>query len=197
MTGADVTDAVPRASLTIDELCAVTLGAGPRQLIDAWLGWRGDRLLPLKAEADLRDIARILPWVGLLEVLSPDHVRMRVAGTALREVYGVEMTGRNLKEISAPETWRVRSARCVELVTRPCGSRYVRHDVLPDGKQVLYETVSLPLDVDAAGSCRHAIFCIAALEQSFAVTPPSGPRLVPLPLEFDFIDIGARASHAT
>jgi hypothetical protein len=37
-----------------------------------WLGWRGDRLLPRRAEIELNALRRMLPLVLMIEYRSPD-----------------------------------------------------------------------------------------------------------------------------
>ena len=37
-------------------------------LLDAWLGWRGDRLLPRRFEVDPVALKPILPLLGILEI---------------------------------------------------------------------------------------------------------------------------------
>jgi hypothetical protein len=161
------------------------------QLADAWLRWRGDRTLPRRADVKLSEIARILPVVGLLEVRSADEVHVRVAGTGMRELYGAEITGRNLKDVTAPGDWVQRAARYRALGAQPCGAIFTRRDVLPNGRIVVYEGLALPIDADAFGAKRQVIFTVAPLEKSFAVSLPPTAREIPLAADFQFIDIGA------
>jgi hypothetical protein len=161
------------------------------RLVEAWLRWRGERMLPRRIDVKLTEIARILPSIGLLEVLGADAVHIRVAGTGLRDLYGVEITGRNLKDVTAPEDWAERAARYRALGAQPCGSLYTRRDVLPQGRIVIYEGVGLPVDADDSGAKRQVIFCVAPLDRSFSLEPPTDAREIPLATEFRFIDIGA------
>jgi hypothetical protein len=177
----------------IDDLDSRLRGAGTLRLLRAWWQWRGGRLLPMKRDMDLNDLRAVLSWVGLLEVVDAETVRLRVAGTGLAEIYGADMTGKNLKDISAPEHWPKRRDRYRALVDRPCGSFHTRTDTLPDGKIVSYETVALPLDVDAAGTRRHVVYCATPLHESFAVERPTGKRALPLAQNFAYVDIGAGA----
>jgi hypothetical protein len=161
------------------------------QLAEAWLRWRGDRMLPQRADVKLSDVARFLPLIGLLEVRGADDVHVRVAGTGLRELYGVEITRLNLKDITAPQDWPQRAARYGAIAAHPCGSLYARRDVLPNGRIVLYEGIALPIDPDTSGALRQVMFSLAPLDKSFAIEPPANARGIPMATEFRFIDIGA------
>lgn len=175
--------------MQVTDLPGIVLSKGCQRIVQAWSAWRGDRLLPDKADMDLGELAEFMPWLGLLEVAGPDEARLRVAGSGLREVYGAEMTGRNLKDITAPEDWPRRSARYLAQVSRPCGTYYFRRDLLPDGKAVSYETVALP--VQAGGGERQMLCIIMPLQQWHALGQPAAPHLIPMPTAFQYVDIGA------
>ena len=107
--------------MLLQNLDGVVQGAGTLRLVQSWRRWRGDRTVPLKAAMDLRDVREFLPWLGLLDLGDADTVRARLAGTALLQVYGSDMTGKNLKDITRPEDWPRRNARCRSLASQPCG----------------------------------------------------------------------------
>lgn len=176
--------------MRFQDLDSATQGAGTLCLVRSWHRWRGNRAVPLKTAMDLRDVKAFLPWLGLLELGDADTVRARLAGTALLNVYGADLTGKNLKQITSPHRWPARNAHCRSLVSQPCGLIHRCAKPLPEGKCATYETVVLPLDVDASGSSRHLLYCIAPLPDN----PPAGwlgrLRAPATVTRFEFVDIG-------
>jgi hypothetical protein len=85
------------------------------ELFAYWASLRTGARLPGRRDLDPAGIKRLLPTVSLLDVL-PDtpktgliDYRVRLAGTALYNLYGREITGRRLAEVySAPaaDYWR-------------------------------------------------------------------------------------------
>lgn len=66
-----------------------------------WLGKKGDRALPLRADIEPTEIPHLLPKLFLVEVLQPGppmRLRMRLAGTAFRRFFGFDPTGREMSE---------------------------------------------------------------------------------------------------
>jgi hypothetical protein len=167
------------------------VGSSNARFVNAWLGWRGDRLLPARSAVDLRAIARDLPGIGIAEVRSADDIRVRIAGTGLQQLYGMELTGRNLREVTADADWPMRSARYLTMVERPCGAFYRRRDTLPNGRQMEYEAVQLPLLPDRADGPRQVIWSAVPVDKSFGPQSPDGPRAIPLATRYSFVDIGA------
>lgn len=88
------------------------------ELFSYWASLRGEAPAPARSRLDPRDITRLLPTVSLTEVLPGEAVdfRIRLAGTALYNVYGREITGRRLSEVynsAACEYWRDELGRIV------------------------------------------------------------------------------------
>ena len=64
-----------------------------------WLGLKGDRLLPPCDKLDPLDFFTYLSRVFILEGHSIDDLRVRLAGTVYRELYGFEATGLRVGEL--------------------------------------------------------------------------------------------------
>ncbi len=182
--------------MKVDQVRSAIQGAGNRRVLDAWLRWRGARLLPQRRDLEIGDIAADLPYVGIAEVLPSGDVLVRVAGTALRRIYGVELTGRNVKDFTASADWPLRWWRYQRMVTRPCGSFYTRRDVLEGGRIVVYESVGLPLDTDGTVDRRQLLWSLVPLDETFTLDPTTAARTVPLATSYAFIDIGAGEPEA-
>lgn len=71
-----------------------------RQLHDYWNRCRAGRAMPARADIDPLDIPRLLPILLLLDVEpGSGRLKVRVAGTAVVEMYGADYTGRYLDDI--------------------------------------------------------------------------------------------------
>ena len=83
------TDFAFRAQLVIPE---------QRQLFDYWRGKCCGRSMPARADIVPSEIPRLLPLVSLIDV-ARESLRVRLAGTQLREVYGRDITGAHVEDI--------------------------------------------------------------------------------------------------
>ena len=65
-----------------------------RELFDYWCARRTADRFPRRADISPADLRKILPNLSLMDVLAGATLRVRLAGTRLREYYGIETTGR-------------------------------------------------------------------------------------------------------
>ncbi len=73
---------------------------GQRELFDYWKAVSGDAAVPTRADFDPQRIPRLLPNICLIDVKAGlDDSRFRLAGTALRSIYGAELTGCRLDAV--------------------------------------------------------------------------------------------------
>ncbi len=89
-----------------------------REVYDYWLGRAGERPMPSRADIKPEHLTRYLPSISLIEP-GPglDRTIVRLAGTKLREIYGVEPTRKSVAEITAGSScqyWQDVYARLVE-----------------------------------------------------------------------------------
>jgi hypothetical protein len=179
--------------MTLDELRRHVRQRQTIEFLDAWLKWRGSRTLPQRSAMDLRDISGFINRVILFEIAGPDEVLVRVAGTAMRDLVGAEMTGKNFKQFSTAADWATRSYRFMAMASTPCGSCMTLRDLLPNGRAVVYEIVQLPIDADDRGKARQLIASNVPVDHYFTDPNPHDGRLVPSPVDDHFVDIGAGA----
>jgi hypothetical protein len=174
-----------------------TLLAAPRDQISrrfvaAWLGWRGTgKLVPQRAAIELGDIKDLLGRVILFELIGPDEIRIKVAGSQLRDHTDFEATGRNFAELTPPEQWPLRQWRMAQMASRPCGGVMITRDTDVEGDGSTFETVTLPLEPDEPDKPRLLLSNVAVIGGVY--DPPRKGRapLVPLVDEFRFLDLGA------
>ena len=82
------------------------------ELFGYWSSLRKGREMPARRDVSPLALKRLLPTISLTDVLpgeTPDF-RIRLAGTALYNVYGREITGRRLSDIynsTAADYWRM------------------------------------------------------------------------------------------
>ncbi|MEP2830192.1 MAG: PAS domain-containing protein [Parvibaculum sp.] len=71
-----------------------------RDVFDYWRAKAPQGGYPTRADIQPAELRRILPSLSLIDVIEDDEPRLRVrlAGTRLRDYFGVEMTGRHLDE---------------------------------------------------------------------------------------------------
>jgi hypothetical protein len=70
------------------------LHPGSRHLFSYWNGLRGDRAAPGRQEIELRALAPILPWLGIVERQARRRRhRWRLAGTGIGRLWGTGLTG--------------------------------------------------------------------------------------------------------
>jgi hypothetical protein len=108
-------------------------------LSDLWQYWqrkRAGRPMPSRADIEPMEIPVVLPYVLLVERSEDGRFRYRLAGTAVVDAYGMELTGRYVDEVFPPGR-RVlaeqhyamvyQSGRPISALNRYTNSRGVEH----------------------------------------------------------------------
>ena len=88
------------------------------ELFAYWSSLKDGGALPARRHVDPKGLKRHLPTVSLIEVAKGETLdyRIRLAGTALYNVYGREITGRRLADVyntAAADYWRTELAKVV------------------------------------------------------------------------------------
>jgi hypothetical protein len=189
-------NAIPGGAIsdTLDRrLLAAARDEGNRQFIAAWQGWRGAaRLLPKRSAIELGDIKHLLGRIILFELISDDEIRVRVAGSELRQHTDFEATGKNLRDLTPSEQWPVRRWRTRAAATRPCGARMINiGSRTPGGEGAAFETVTLPIEPDDTQKPRLLMSNVAILAGDYEPPAKARPQDALLPADFAFLDLGA------
>jgi hypothetical protein len=72
-------------------------------LFDYWQARRGDRVLPSRADLNIRDLKAQLGWVSMLDVLPAENdFRYRLIGTRVVAYFAADPTGRTVTEAFSP-----------------------------------------------------------------------------------------------
>ena len=117
-----------------------------QDLIRHWLAIRaGGELVPLKAQIEPAAMRKSLPFVTIVDVSDPGAPRIALAGTALRQRYGREITGADWMNF-VPEVLRSRYRFNAALMLQtPCGIYYAFKITADANVMREVETVALPL----------------------------------------------------
>jgi hypothetical protein len=115
------------------------------EFIDYWNALPKVDLIPSRRDFDPCDQGPVLSSYVIHELESPEMIRVRLAGTGIRDQYGFETTGRNYLEFV--EDWRRESAsRSIFLVCEhPCGILASLRSETKSGMVMRNESVGLPM----------------------------------------------------
>lgn len=74
---------------------------------ELWTKLRGDRPLPMRADFDLAKVSRWATHLSVATVMPNDRFQFRLFGTELARVYGQDLTGRFLNDLTPRDLWSV------------------------------------------------------------------------------------------
>lgn len=160
-----------------------------RKLFAAWQAWRGDRLLPRRADMDLVSISRLMPRLGLVDVRSAEQVTFRLAGTEIEQQFGQRLTGRSYLRLGPPERQKQHGELLWRIATQPCAMlQHISID-WQSGRRCVLEMLALPMLPDRDGDPVQLLGVVSRLPQrSWGETD----RIVTLhSIMLRLIDIGA------
>ena len=119
-----------------------------RRFADYWLSLPRADLIPQRRDFDPAALAGILNTFMIFEIVSPDHVLIRLAGTTVIEHYGREITGQNYLDFRTAEERQMVGTAMAEVVRHPCGQRVIHHVQAGDGTDRVSEAFGLPMRDD-------------------------------------------------
>lgn len=94
-----------------------------RKFVEYWSRMRRDGDVPLRTEIDPRGIESLLSNAFIAEKVAPGIARLRIAGTHLSDVMGMEVRGMPVSSLIAPEDRAQLSDAMVDLFERPATLR--------------------------------------------------------------------------
>lgn len=139
-----------------------------------WRSLDPGAVVPRRRSFDPTRIAPLLPGIALYEVLSPDEIVCRLAGTALVDHFGLELTGRNFLDFW-PGTFRAAASGIVmECITAPRGilSKVITHS--NEGREETTISVGFPL-CDDESNCSRMIFYTSDFDRERIRVPREDP----------------------
>lgn len=127
--------------------CPLT-SAALRDVAGWWLSAYTSGHIPSRKEVDLNSIQQALPYVWLIEHLSDDGFRYRLAGEHVNAVFGFSLRGKRLRDIIEPHMLDTVRARFLHTLNEPgvvyaSGRVYMRVGGYREGERLI-----LPLSDD-------------------------------------------------
>lgn len=163
-----------------------------RELHDYYLEARGAGLLLPHAKLDPARLGSLLPRVMLFEMLDGETGRIRLCGTAFRQWFGSDLTGRNWLDLSHPSDRAARQRRMTQAVLQPCGIRSQTWQFREGMPRRKFEALTLPLEPRYADG--PPVMLIAMAEVAPAEGGPP-PELLDFErcrrVDWSFVDLGA------
>jgi hypothetical protein len=157
-----------------------------------WEGLRGMRLMPKRSEIDPRGIESALEYTFVLERIAPGMARIRIAGSHLSDLMGMEVRGMPLTSfITAPARRQVADA-LEEVFQRPAMCElHLNAEVGAGRPQMSARLLLLPLKSDL-GDVSRILGCFVAQGElglvprrfdvvGAKVSPISAPSTAPEP----------------
>ncbi|WP_373089934.1 PAS domain-containing protein [Sneathiella sp.] len=136
-----------------------------KEFADYWQSLSDKGPVPRKSHFDPTKIVSLLPFIAIYDVVSPDEIVCRLAGTALVEHFGQEVTGRNLLDFYQPgireETGRIMD----EMTTEPCGIIVELVGTARSGRTASSLAIGFPL-LDDDDQCNRLVFYSSRFEGS-------------------------------
>lgn len=177
--------------LTLDDvLQELPDGSHRRRFFDAWLRWRGDRMVPLRSDVRPEDLAAALSSLGVLEVEAMDKIIMRVSSSIARDRTGRDSRGGNLIEMTRPEDRAMRMKRLWQMVTTPCGALAETRMTLKSGLESVLHSLVLPVAAEPDAPPR-LLYVVSEFTGTHEPGPDDRAGGMPLSHHYRLIDIGA------
>ena len=125
-------------------------GFSPLAQVEAyWEALRGTRLMPSRAEIDPRGIEQALEYSFIVERIAPGIARMRIAGSHLSDLMGMEVRGMPLTSFITPGSRRQVSDTLEEVFETPAACTLHLHSEEAAGMPALdARMLLLPLKSD-------------------------------------------------
>ncbi|KRS14779.1 hypothetical protein XM53_00790 [Roseovarius atlanticus] len=106
-----------------DKAHTARVEADLQKFVSYWSGMRRGGDVPLRTEIDPRGIESLLSNAFIAEKVAPGIARLRIAGTHLSDVMGMEVRGMPLSALIAPEDRGQLADALVDLFERPATLR--------------------------------------------------------------------------
>mmetsp|Transcript_27758 Transcript_27758/g.51686 ORF Transcript_27758/g.51686 Transcript_27758/m.51686 type:complete len:239 (+) Transcript_27758:46-762(+) len=122
MQAMDKSDPKAHNIVAMTEFRAETGYSAISQVEAYWEGLRGMRMMPKRSEIDPRGIESALEYTFVLERIAPGMARIRIAGSHLSDLMGMEVRGMPLTSFITPPGRRQVSDALEEVFQRPAVS---------------------------------------------------------------------------
>lgn len=188
----------PRNVIDMSPFLQDTRHPAIREVEAYWQALRAGRLVPRRAEVDPRGIERALEYAFILERIAPGLARLRIAGSHLGDLLGMEVRGMPLSAFFAPEARSLCGAVLEQVFDEPAtaeltlvAERGIGKPAL-EGKMLLLPMKSDLNDVSRALGCFSTRGEIGRAPRRFEITSrrmnplrqaPADTATAPAPVE--------------
>jgi hypothetical protein len=122
-----------------------------------WLSlWRGDRM-PSRADFNPAKVGALLPGIGLFSVKPGVRSMCRLAGTAIAQATGRELTGLDWRQYTPKDQWQLRLERNSAIAQGQVGIG-IRSRTRHDGAAEQFVELQLPFADEAEDGTRQILF---------------------------------------
>lgn len=158
----DKTEPKAHNIITMTQFRAETGYTAISQVEAYWESLRGARMMPKRSEIDPRGIENALGYTFVLERLAPGIARVRIAGSHLSDLMGMEVRGMPITAFIAPPFRKRMSEALEEVFRRPAVSDIRLASELSQGKPHMEaRMLLLPMKSDL-GDISRALGCFVA-----------------------------------
>ena len=160
------------------------------EFLTYWDGLGKEGLIPRRNQFRPEDIPRLLNDLILVELISDDEIKTRLAGASVIESFGFDPKGKNYLDYVAPERRQIASMNIWLTHKQPCGVWALTEQQYPEGKSVQSEMLGLPILGDA--NCGPLVlFLKHAVKRPKFLNRASYPFAINHIIDLKFLDIGA------
>ena len=171
--------------------CAELLLDSPHRhtLLNAWLGWRGDDLVPTTDTVRAEDLGTTIGYVSVIEVPSPDRAIFRLVGEWYHRVTDRKLLGENFIDMVADEHRPARGKRVWNIVSVPCGILASVDAKRPSGRKVEIRGLMLPVRPTLPQEPMRAYLAVDVVMRT-SMAGYDSIKYLEVPWKFDYVDIG-------
>lgn len=128
------------------------------RLTSYWRGLqaRAGGAMPTRVQFNPADVTRLLPFIFILERKGPGVINVRLCGTALDDLSGVAITGRNYLDVCPDEHRQIYETLTHLILAVPCGMKFDREVTYENSRILSLTSLVLPL-ADSNGLARYVI----------------------------------------
>ncbi|WPZ36893.1 PAS domain-containing protein [Thalassobaculum sp. OXR-137] len=155
-----------------------------------WLSLPTVDLIPSRRDFEPERIPGLLANLVIHELISPEHLKLRLVGTAVVDDYGREITGQNYLDFVEPAR-RQKASRAIFLICeQPAGMLVHLRSVAENGTVLTRESVAFPMR-DDNGVARLVYYCSNPATERKTFFDDRHELRVMNVLDRRYIDIGA------
>lgn len=159
-----------------------------RAFLSAWLQWRGERPLPVRADVRPEQLGPALSALSVLEVVAPDEIVVRLVSSEAEAFWGVPIKGRNYVDLVRPEDRPERIERHQRLINTPCGALTATQLVSERRLVASVRAVILPVAAEA-GATPTFLYIATDFDRERQLARTT-THAAPLAGGFEHVDIG-------